>query len=121
MTARERAAFGLIEDFKFKEFNHQGEVAGHPDVSFGGHWGIYWRRRIRPVPQPRARRQAAIVVPVVMTLSTKYTGKGFMGPVVRMMACCSIVRRGRSLKRRVTLISPTRPMNTDTYAGKYQL
>ena len=40
-----------------------------------------------PVPQPNARRQAVMVVPVVITLSTKYAGKGCIGPAVRMMAC----------------------------------
>src|ERR1035441_21359 len=53
-----------------------------------------------PMPQPRARRQAAMVVPVVITLSTKYTGKSCMGSLVRMMAFCSTVRPKRPRIRR---------------------
>ena len=35
-----------------------------------------------------------------MTLSTKWTGKGCMGPAVRRMACCSTVKPGRPRNRR---------------------
>ena len=51
-------------------------------------------------PQPSARRHAATVVPVVITLSTKYTGKKSIGPTVRIRTCCSTVSPGRPRRRR---------------------
>src|ERR1051325_5068967 len=55
----------------------------------------------RPLPQPIARRHAAIVVPVVMTLSTKWIGKSCIGGARRIIACSSIVSLGRPRKRRL--------------------
>src|ERR1035437_8368521 len=67
-----------------------------------GGWGhLLASAYTRPMPQPRARRQAAMVVPVVITLSTKYSGRSWMGPPVRKMACCATVRPGSPRIRRL--------------------